>query len=129
MGIIWKLNTMTAFLAPTNSRLKMHLNTHLKIWYRMTDKELKELISKSAQAHAEVLKYCDGELMRAVSITAVLRLHDGTVYSPGDACPVCGGEMVIEKIQMQERYMMRLCHRCGTTIKTPFTNIEVHTPF
>lgn len=95
----------------------------------MTDKELKELMEKSAQAHAEVLKYCDEELKRSVEASVVLRLHDGTIYSPGDACPVCGGEMVIEKIQIQERYMMRLCHRCGTTIKTPFTNIEVHTPF
>lgn len=95
----------------------------------MTDKELKELMVKGAQAHAEILRHCDEELMRGVSITAVLRLHDGTVYSPGDACPVCGGEMVIEKIQMQERYMMRLCHRCATTIKTPYENIEVHTPF
>lgn len=66
----------------------------------MTDKELKELMSKSAQAHTEVLKHCNEELMRGVSITVVLRLHDGTVYSPDDACPVCGGEMVIEKIQM-----------------------------
>ena len=64
-----------------------------------------------------------------VRASVVLRLHDGTTYSPGDACPVCGGEMVIEKIQMQEQYMMRFCHRCRTTIKTPFTNIEVHTPF
>lgn len=95
----------------------------------MNDQELKELMAKSAQAHTEILKHCDEELMRGVSITAVLRLHDGTTYSPGDVCPVCGGEMVIEKIQMQERYMLRLCHRCGTTIKTPFTNIEVHTPF
>lgn len=95
----------------------------------MTDKELKELMAKSAQAHTEILKHCNEELMRGVSITVVLRLHDGTTYSPGDACPVCGGEMVVEKIQMQESYMMRFCHRCGTTIKTPFTNIEVHTPF
>lgn len=95
----------------------------------MTDKELKKLMAKSAQAHTEILRHCDEELKRSVSITAVLRLHDGTVYSPGDACPVCGGEMVIEKIRMQERYMMRLCHRCGTTIKTPYENIEVHTPF
>lgn len=64
-----------------------------------------------------------------VSASVVLRLHDGATYSPGYACPVCGGEMVIEKIQMQERYMMRLCHRCGTTIKTPYENIEIHTPF
>ena len=95
----------------------------------MTDKELKELVANGEQAHAEILKRCDQELMRGVSITAVLRLHDGTIYSPGDACPVCGGEMVIEKIQMQERYMMRLCRRCGTTIKTPYENIEIHTPF
>lgn len=95
----------------------------------MEDKELKELISKSAQAHAEVLKNFDEELMRGVSITVVLRLHDGTIYSPGYACPVCGGEMVTEKIQMQERYIMRFCLRCRTTIKTPFTNIDVHTPF
>ena len=95
----------------------------------MTDKELKELMSNSAQAHAEVLKYCHEELMRGVSITVVLRLHDGTTYSPGYACPVCGGEMVIEKIQMQEKYMMRLCHRCGTTIKTPFMSIRTDTSF
>lgn len=68
----------------------------------MTDKELKELLSKSAQAHAEILRHCGEELKRGVSITVVLRLHDGTVYSPGHACPVCCGEMVIEKIQMQE---------------------------
>lgn len=95
----------------------------------MTDKELKELMAKSAQAHTEILKHCDEELKRGVSMTVVLRLHDGTIYSPGYACPVCGREMVIEKIQMQERYMMRFCHRCGTTIKTPFTNIEAHTSF
>ncbi len=95
----------------------------------MTDKDLKELMAKGAQAHAEVMKHCGEELKRSVDGIAVLRLLDGTVYSPGDACPVCGGEMVIEKIQMQERYMMRFCHRCGTTIKTPFENIEVHTPF
>lgn len=70
-----------------------------------------------------------GVCEQQVSASVVLRLHDGTTYSPGSACPVCGGEMVIEKIQMQERYIMRFCHRCGTTIKTPFTNIEVHTPF
>lgn len=70
-----------------------------------------------------------GVCEQQVSASTVLRLHDGTIYSPGDACPVCGGEMVIEKIQMQERYMMRFCHRCGTTVKTPFMNIEVHTPF
>ena len=95
----------------------------------MTEHELKELMSKSAQAHTEILKHCTEELKRSVDASVVLRLHDGSVYSPGNACPVCGGEMVVEKIQMQERYMMRLCHRCGTTIKTPFTNIEVHTPF
>lgn len=70
-----------------------------------------------------------GVCEQKVSASVVLRLHDGTTYRPGDTCPVCGGEMVIEKIQMQERYMMRFCHRCGTTIKTPFTNIEAHTPF
>lgn len=95
----------------------------------MTDKELKELMAKSAQAHTEILKHCDEELKRGVSITVVLRLHDGTIYSPGYACPVCGGEMVIEKIQMQERYMMCYCRNCKTSIKTPFENIEVHTPF
>ena len=95
----------------------------------MTDKELKELMSKSAQAHDEILKYCEEELMRSVGASVVLRLHDGTIYSPGDACPVCGGEMVIEKIQMQERYVMRYCRNCKTSIKTPFENIEVHTPF
>lgn len=95
----------------------------------MGDKELKELMAKSAQAHTEVLKHCNEELMRGVSITVVLRLHDGTTYSPGNACPVCGGEMVVEKIQMQERYMMCFCHRCLTTIKTPYENIEIHTPF
>lgn len=31
-----------------NLPLKMPLNTHLKIWYRMTDKGLKELMAKSA---------------------------------------------------------------------------------
>ncbi|MBO7315327.1 MAG: hypothetical protein J6U49_06635 [Alistipes sp.] len=95
----------------------------------MTEHELKELMAKSAQAHAEVLNHCNEELMRGVSMTVVLHLHDGTIYSPGYACPVCGGEMVIEKIQMQERYMMRFCRRCGTTIKIPFTNIEAHTQF
>lgn len=95
----------------------------------MTDKELKELVAKGAQAHTEILKHCSEELKRGVSITVVLHLHDGTVYSPGYACPVCGGEMVIEKIQMQERYMMRLCHRCGTTIKTPFRSIQADTSF
>ena len=95
----------------------------------MTDKELKELMAKSAQAHIEVLKHCNEELKRSVGVKLRLRLHDGTVYSPDDACPVCGGEMVIEKIQMQERYMMRFCQRCLTTIKTPYENIEVHTPF
>lgn len=95
----------------------------------MTDKELKELMAKSAQAHTEILKYCDEELKRSVCASVVLRLRDGTVYSPGDACPVCGGEMVIEKIQMQEKYMMRLCHRCGTTIKTPFMSIRADTSF
>ena len=95
----------------------------------MTDKELNELMAKGELAHAEILKHCGEELKRSVGASVVLRLHDGTVYSPGDACPVCSGEMVIEKIQMQERYMMRLCHRCGTTIKTPYENIEVHTPF
>ena len=70
-----------------------------------------------------------GVCEQQVSASVVLRLHDGTVYSPGDACPICGGEMVIEKIQMQERYMMRYCRNCKTSIKTPFENIEVHTPF
>ena len=68
-----------------------------------------------------------GVCEQQVSTSVVLRLHDGTIYSPGYACPVCGGEMVIEKIQMQERYMMRLCHRCGTTIKTPFWSIQADT--
>ena len=95
----------------------------------MNNQELKELMVKSAQAHTELLKHCHEELKRSVGINVVLRLHDGTTYSPGYACPICGGKMVIEKIQMQERYMMSFCHRCGTTIKTPFTNIEVHTPF
>lgn len=93
----------------------------------MTDQEFKELMAKSAQAHDEILKYCDEELMRSVGASVVLRLHDGTIYSPGYACPVCGGEMVIEKIQMQEQYMMRFCHRCGTTIKTPFRSFRIDT--
>jgi predicted RNA-binding Zn-ribbon protein involved in translation (DUF1610 family) len=70
-----------------------------------------------------------GVCEQQVSVSVVLRLHDGTTYSPGYACPICGGEMVIEKIQMQERYMMRLCHRCGTTIKTPFMSIRAYTSF
>lgn len=70
-----------------------------------------------------------GVCEQQVSASVVLHLHDGTIYSPGYACPVCGGEMVIEKIQMQERYMMRFCHRCGTTIKTPFMSIRADTSF
>lgn len=70
-----------------------------------------------------------GVCEQQVSASVVLRLHDGTIYSPGNACPVCGGEMVIKKIQMQEKYMMRFCNRCGTTIKTPFRSIQAKTSF
>lgn len=34
----------------------------------MTEHKLKELMSKSAQAHTEILKHCDEELKRGVSI-------------------------------------------------------------
>lgn len=34
----------------------------------MTDKELKELVSKSTQAHTEILKYCAEELKRSVIV-------------------------------------------------------------
>ena len=88
-----------------------------------TERELQEEYDKIRK---DLFK---GVCEQQVSASVVLRLHDGTIYSPGNACLVCGGEMVIEKVQMQERYMMRLCHRCGTTIKTPFENIEVRTPF
>lgn len=40
----------------------------------MTDKEIKELISKSAQAHTEILRYFDEELKQLVSLNNTIMI-------------------------------------------------------